>query len=92
MGRMARSGEPAAHQRWRSENLCERDWNSEDLFPRISDVNDRFPRRKITSLQKHPKKLCVFESAQHKIVSQKKCQIEVEKNGRNNLYYYIRNS
>jgi hypothetical protein len=57
---MARSGEPAAHQRRRSDNLCERDWNSEDLFPRISDVNDRFPKREITSLQKHPKKACVF--------------------------------
>jgi hypothetical protein len=50
----------AAHQRRRSENLCERDWNTEDLLPRISDVNDRFPRRKITSLQKHPEKASVL--------------------------------
>jgi hypothetical protein len=48
---MARSGETAAHQPWRSDNLCERDWNAEDLFPRISEVNDRFPKRKITSLE-----------------------------------------
>jgi hypothetical protein len=52
---MARSGEPAAHQRRRSKHLCKRDWNAEDLFPRISDVNDRFPKRKIAFLQKHPK-------------------------------------
>jgi hypothetical protein len=57
---MARSGETAAHQRWRSDNLCERDWNAEDLFPRISEVNDRFPKRKITSLESTAKKTRVF--------------------------------
>jgi hypothetical protein len=82
---MARSGEPAAHRRRRSKNLRERDWNAEDFFPRIADVNDRFPGRKITSLQITLKNQGVFESAQNKIASQKQCQIEVEKNGRNDV-------
>jgi hypothetical protein len=89
---MARSGETAAHQRWRSDNLCERDWNAEDLFPRISEVNDRFPKRKITSLDSTAKNQGVFESAWNKIVSQKLCQVDRGKNGRNDLHYYIRNS
>jgi hypothetical protein len=89
---MARSGETAAHQRWRSENLCERDWNAEDLFPRISDVNYRSTSEKSRPFKSTPKIQGVFESAQNKIVSQKQCQTEVEKNGRNTLYYFIRNS
>jgi hypothetical protein len=89
---MARSGETAAHQRWRSENLCERDWNAEDLFPRISDDNDRSPSGKSHPFKITPKNYGVFESAQNKIASQKRCQIEVEKNGRNNAYYFIRNT
>jgi hypothetical protein len=46
----------------------------------------------IPSKARQKKSCALFESAQNKIVSQKKCQIEGEKNGRSDLYYCIRNS
>jgi hypothetical protein len=71
---MARSGEPAAHQRRRSENLCERDWNTEDLFPRISDA----PSGKSHPFKSAPKKNLVRFSKVRRIKSYLKKNVKLK--------------
>jgi hypothetical protein len=92
VGLMARSGETAAHQRWRSEIYANGIGMLKIYFLEYRKSTIDSPSGKSHPSKSTAKNQGVFESAQHKIVSQKKCQTEVEKNGRSNLYYCIRNS